>query len=126
MTVPATEPSAHPTVTEQSVLKGIRQMLGLPPGPGPFDLDVIMGINSALMTLEQLGVTLIGSSQINSEQETWEDILVPGTNLSAAKMFIYLSVRLVFDPPRNGFTVTSFEKKIEELTWRLEIQREYP
>jgi hypothetical protein len=81
-------------------------------------------INSTIMGLEQLGVGN-NNYQISSKDDTWGNYLA-GTNinLEAVKSFIYLKVRLIFDPPATSFTIEAYQKQIAEYEWRLTLQAE--
>jgi hypothetical protein len=84
-----------------------------------------MGINTEFMTLSQLGVGPFKGFSITDKTTTWADYL--GTdvvNLQAVKTYIYMKVRLVFDPPSSSFVIDAMQRKIDELTWRLNIQAE--
>ena len=38
------------------------------------------------------------------------------------KEYIYLSVKVLFDPPQNSFTLESYKSEAEELLWRLNVE----
>ena len=102
----------------------IKKMLGLSADYEAFDSDIILFINSAIMELSQLGVCS-PDFQIVTGAETWEDLLKDNSNnglLNGAIEFIYINVRLSFDPPTSGYITTALEKKLERLTWRLRVQ----
>lgn len=105
-----------------SILMSIKKMLGIDPSDTAFDTDVIIHINSVLATLWQLGVGL-EDSQIEVEDNTtlWTDLLTTQQNLTYVKTYVYLKVRIVFDPLATGFVTTSFENQIKELEWRIVV-----
>lgn len=95
-------------------------MLGIDDEDTNFDTDVIININSALMILNQLGVGPASSFYITDNSEIWSDFLGTRINdLNSVKTYVYLKVRLVFDPPTNSFLVTSIDNQLKELEWRL-------
>lgn len=104
-----------------SILNTIKKQLGVPESQEVFDQDIIVLINSALSTLEQLGVGPVGGFAIDDETAEWGDLLGEDLRLNSVKTFVYLSVRLVFDPPATSFAISAFEKRLEELTWRLQV-----
>lgn len=104
-----------------SILNTIKKQLGVPESQEVFDQDIIVLINSALSTLEQLGVGPVGGFAIDDETAEWGDLLGEDLRLNSVKTFVYLSVRLVFDPPATSFAIGAFEKRLEELTWRLQV-----
>lgn len=109
---------------DSSILVSIKQMLGLAFDYHAFDNELVMHINSAIMAAHQLG---IGKSEfmITGEDETWSDWLEETkSKLIAIQQYIYMRVRLAWDPPANSFVVNSMEKQLDELTWRLNVQAE--
>lgn len=108
---------------DESILLTIKKMLGIAGDDTAFDTDVIVCINSAIMTANQLGVGDDGFV-ITGPDETWEDFVGSNKNLESIKLYIYIGVRLAFDPPANSFVVNSLEKQRDELTWRLNVQAE--
>ena len=109
---------------DDSILDSIKKLLGFDPDYTAFDTDIMIHINSVIMGLEQLGVGN-DNYQISSKDDTWGNYLA-GTNinLEAVKSFIYLKVRLIFDPPATSFTIEAYQKQIAEYEWRLTIQAE--
>lgn len=107
-----------------SILTDIKKLLGLTKEYTVFDTDVTIHINSAFMTLNELGVgPESGFILLNGEQE-WSEFLPEGIQLEGVKTYIYLRVKLLFDPPGNSFLVDAIEKQIKELEWRLNVKAE--
>lgn len=107
-----------------SILDSTKKVLGLAKDYDAFDEDVLMHINSTFFNLQQLGVGPVGGFIIEGRDETWESFEVDMTLYSAIKSYVYLSVRLLFDPPATSFGITAMEKQKEEFEWRLNVQRE--
>ncbi len=96
---------------EQSILKSVKKNLGLELDYDVFDHDVITFVNTAFSTLNQLGVGPTTGCIIEDDTSNWDDF-VPLTEkslLSDAKTYIYLRVRLMFDPPTTSYAIKSFE-----------------
>lgn len=108
---------------EQSILLSIKKLLGLDQNYNAFDTDVIISINSILNVLYQLGVSK-DPYQITGEIETWEDYLGDRKDLEMIKSFVYLRVRLLFDPPTVGVLHEAMERQAKELEWRLNFEAE--
>lgn len=110
-----------------SILDTIKQMLGIPSSDTSFDTDIIVHINSVFMTLNQLG---IGDDEtvfsISDKTTEWSSFSSDISNYSELKSYIYLKVRLLFDPPGTSFLIDSMRKAIEESEWRLMIQVPIP
>ena len=108
----------------ENILDSIKKLLGIDETDLNFDQELIMHINSVFMVLHQLGVGPVGGFKISSNEETWTDFVGARLDLESVKSYIYLKVRLLFDPPQNSFLVGSIEKQIEEHEWRLQVQVE--
>lgn len=108
----------------ENILDSIKKLLGIDETDLNFDQELIMHINSVFMVLHQLGVGPVGGFKISSNEEAWADFVGTRLDLESVKSYIYLKVRLLFDPPQNSFLVGSIEKQIEEHEWRLQVQVE--
>ena len=109
----------------ESILTSIKKLLGISEEYTHFDADIIMHINSVFMTLTQLGVGPSRGFIIEDENTSWEDFISDTTKLQAIKTYIYLKVRLVFDPASLGSaTLAAYERQIQELEWRLNVGAE--
>ena len=108
----------------ENILDSIKKLLGIDEADLNFDQELIMHINSVFMVLNQLGVGPVGGFKISSNEEVWTDFVGTRLDLESVKSYIYLKVRLLFDPPQNSFLVSSIEKQIEEHEWRLQVQVE--
>lgn len=109
-----------------SILNTIKQMLGISLGDTAFDTDVIVNINSALMVLNQLGVGPSTIFQIENASAEWADFLEDPNFYSPVKTYIYLKVKMVFDPPSTSFVLSALMDQIKELEWRLNVQVPIP
>lgn len=107
-----------------SILDTIKKLLGISPLDESFDPDIITHINSAFSALQQIGVGPVEGFMIEDKTAVWSDFLGAENTLNSVKTYMYLKVRLVFDPPQNSFLVTSMENQIKELEWRLNVRRE--
>lgn len=115
-----------PDVTRRdSILKSIRKQIGgVDADYTHFDDDLIMGINTYLRVLNQIGVGKEGF-KIEDDSATWADFLNRADDLDEVVSYMYLQVKLLFDPPSSG-TVTESMKAIKnELEWRLNSQVDY-
>lgn len=106
-----------------SILLSVKKMLGIEPDYKVFDQEIIMHINSVLMILEQLGVGQNAPFYISGEDETWGAFLSDDIHfLELVKSYIYLKVRLIFDPPTTGVLHEAMERQVKEFEWRLLVQ----
>jgi len=105
-----------------SILTSIKKLLGPEESDTHFDTDIIMYINSALMILNQIGVGPEAGFSITDKSATWDSYLGANANLEAVKSYIYLKVKLIFDPPSSSALIEAIERQISECEWRLSIQ----
>lgn len=108
-----------------SILNSTKKTLGIQADYLAFDPDIIMFINSTLSTVAQLGVGPSTGFVIEDENDNWSDISGLGDGeLQHLKNFVYMKVRLGFDPPQNSFTIEAIERQARELEFRLNVSRE--
>lgn len=108
----------------ESILSTIKKLVGIAEDDTSFDTDIIIGINTAFATLTQIGVGPIGGFSIQDASDKWTDFFLSSTNLESVKTFIYLKVKLLFDPPANASLLESTNNMINELTFRLNVEAE--
>ena len=108
----------------ESILTSVKKLLGIPEDYIHFDADIIMHINSVFMILTQLGVGPPEGFSIEDDSAIWEDFVSDNTKLQAVKSYVYLRVRLLFDPPQSSAVIDSINRTISELEWRLNIAAE--
>lgn len=104
----------------ESILTSIKKLLGIATEYKHFDDDLIIHINSVLMTLTQLGVGPKEGYSIASEYETWGNFLPDDQkDLHAIKTYVYMKVKLLFDPPMNSTVMEAMNRQINEIEWRI-------
>lgn len=108
----------------ESILTSIKKLLGPGEDDTQFDDDIIIFINGAIMRLNQLGIGPPGGYSITDKNNVWSELIGTREDLDAVKTYIYLKVRLVFDPPQSGFLVDAIKSQIAELESTLNIQAE--
>jgi hypothetical protein len=109
---------------ETSILTSIKKLLGLEETYTAFDPDIIIHINSAFSRLNQLGVGPLIGFRIEDKTALWDYFLQGRLDLETVKSYIYLKVRLIFDPPQTGFLVEAIKEQIKEHEWELNVQAE--
>lgn len=110
-----------------SILTSIKKMLGITEEYTHFDPELIIYINSALMILTQLGVGPENGYVVEDAEDRWSDFIVNKQDLQrmrAIESYVYMRVKLVFDPPPSSATVQAMENQIRELEFRLNIAGE--
>ena len=106
-----------------SILISIKKLLGIPADYTDFDQDIIMHINSVFLVLKQLGVGPKEGFSITGNSEEWTDYIAED-NIQLVKSYIYLKVRLMFDPPMNAALLDAISRQIAEFEWRLNVEIE--
>ena len=106
----------------ESILTTIKKLLGIAEDDTSFDTDVKIHINSVFSIITQLGVGPETGFAITGATETWSDFLSDMSKLEMVKTYVYLKVRLIFDPPQSSRVIESYENQIKELEFRLNVQ----
>lgn len=107
-----------------SILTSIKKLLGIPEDHEHFDADLIIHINSVFLILTQLGVGPSEGFTISDKTARWDEFLPDEKNLEAVKSYMYMKVRLLFDPPLSSAVMECMNRTISELEWRLNVAAE--
>lgn len=107
---------------EESILLSVKALLGPDADYDVFDQDIVIFINSAIATLTQLGIGPSEGFEITGEEETWEDFLGDDMRrINSVKTYIFMKVRLAFDPPASSYVLSAYEDSCKEFEWRLNV-----
>lgn len=109
---------------ENSILTSIKKMIGITEEYTHFDQDIIMHINSVFMILNQMGVGPDKAYSILDKNNTWDEFMEDDDMLHAVKSYVYLKVKMLFDPPSSSSIMDSMNRQISELEWRLNVAAE--
>ena len=104
----------------ESILTSIKKLLGITEEYKHFDEDIIMHINSVFLILTQLGVGPSEGFTIKDDTSMWTDF-VPKDRVELVKSYMYLKVKVLFDPPTNSSVLESTNRMINEFEWRLNV-----
>lgn len=107
-----------------SILVTTKKNLGVAEDDTSFDVDILTHINSVLSVLNQVGVGPVDGFMIEDAVPTWDDFLGSDKRYNAVKTYVYLKVRMYFDPPTTAHLINAMEKQAEELEYRLNVHRE--
>lgn len=110
----------------ESVLISIRDRLGPSETYEHFDTELITEINAAFAVLYQLGVGPVKGFEISDSSTTWNEFTDNIVVQNFVREYVYLSVKLVFDPPENSSLLQSYKQRKDELEWRLTTAVEFP
>ena len=104
----------------ESILTSIKKLLGIDENYTHFDADIIMHINSVFSILTQMGVGPANGFSISGKDDTWSAFIMDKPNIfSLVKSYVYMKVRLLFDPPLSSAAIESINRQISEFEWRL-------
>ena len=109
---------------DNGILTSVKLQLSLMPEDDSFDDELVIHINAAFSVLTQLGVGPKEGFFITGQNETWDDYVVDIVQASMAKQYVYLKVRMLFDPPSNSTVFNKMKEMAEEYEWRLRLQAE--
>lgn len=109
---------------EPSILKSTKKILGVGDADTSFDVDIMTHINSVLAVLTQVGIGPDNGYMIEDDTATWDAFIGTDPRLNLVKTYLYLKVRLLFDPPGTSYAINAMEKQIAEFEWRLNVMRE--
>lgn len=107
---------------QDSILISIKKLLGISKDCIDFDTDIKIHINTVLMNLDQLGIIIPKSFSINDNSQKWSEIINDQEKIDSIKTYVYLKVKLIFDPPLSSAVMEANTQCISELEWRLTVQ----
>lgn len=111
-------------IDDGSILMSIKKLLNVAHDDPAFDTDIGMLINNEFMTLHQLGIGPDEGFAITDADTAWSDFSDDKTLIETVKTFVYLRVRMIFDPPASSVVADAINSRINELEWRLNVQAE--
>lgn len=107
-----------------SILTSTKKILGVGADYAAFDIDIITHINSSLSIISQIGIGPEAGFFIVDDEAEWSDIGLPDNQLALLRTYVYLKVRMLFDPPSTSFVIDAMNKQIAEHEARLSYYRE--
>ena len=108
----------------ESILTSIKKLLGMTEDYTAYDDQIIIHVNSVFMILTQIGVGPEDGFAIKDKEAAWNDFVSDETKLELVKSYVYLKVKLLFDPPSNSSVIESINRQINEFEWRLNVKAE--
>lgn len=107
------------TANPASILDSTKQVLGVQSDDESFDIDIIMHVNTCFRILDQLGTGPAGGFVVTDRTQLWSDF--DPAIIMLVKSYVYITVRLLFDPPVTSFGLDAAFKIRDELGWRINI-----
>lgn len=109
-------------VDDTNVLQSTKKNLGIVPECTDFDSQVLMFINSAFSTLHQLGIGPDEGVEVTDATD-WS-VVISKPRFNFIKSYVYMKVRLMFNPPTSSFALNEMTKEVSELEWRIRSEVE--
>lgn len=136
VTDPVTEdPTPTPTpdpyaFDEDNILLSVKNYLGLLPTYTPFDARLIIDINTALSTTNQLGVGIQGYTISQQAPGSWSAFLAnelaDNNPIHEVKTYVAKKTQMMFDPPTSGILMNAMTENLKELECRITYHKETP
>lgn len=105
----------------ESILTSIKKMLGIIEECTDFDTDIIIHINTVFGILSQIGAGPSDGFSISDKTAVWTDFVGDQMNLEFVKTYVYLKVKMIFDPPASSSIEKTYNETIAELESRISI-----
>lgn len=110
------------TPPSDSILNTTKKLLNIPAEYTPFDMDIILHINSVFSALHQMGVGPSTPFMITGAETPWTLFIGSQTGIDSVRSYMASKVRLIFDPPATSFAQESLKEVIREYEWRLLVR----
>lgn len=102
-----------------SILTSVKKMLGIETEYEHFDADILMHINSVFSILTQLGVGPASGFTVTDDKTNWVEFMQDEPKLNLVKSYMFLKVKLLFDPPMSSAVLECYKTQISEYESRL-------
>lgn len=110
-----------------SILNSIKKLLGIAADYTQFDADIIIHINSVFLTLAEIGVGPDKGFFVTDAEDKWSDYISDNdTLLNAVKTYMFLKVKMLFDPSLTSSVTDLMKEEVKELEWRLNVYVDPP
>ena len=103
----------------ESILTSVKKLLGITEDCTDFDSDIILHINTVFTILSQMGVGPEEGFSIEDKSKKWDEFISNKLYFESVKTYVFLKVKLLFDPPLSTAVMESINRMISELEWRL-------
>lgn len=111
---------------ENSILNSVKKVCDIDTSNTDFDDQLIMIINSVIMTLRQIGIGPENGYFITGSSETWSNYITDLSMLQSVKPYVCYKTKLIFDPSANAQINSSIKEMLSEYEWRLNIEIDIP
>lgn len=89
-----------------------------------FDVNIVIAINSVLAVLSDIGISEVDNVCLDiGDTITWDALLEGRTDIEYIKSYVYLKVKMLFDPPSSAALLDAYNRQIAEFEWRLNTKQ---
>ena len=110
-------------VNNESILMSIKKMLNVDSEEQAFDTEIGTFINAEFMNLHQLGIGPEGFAVYDADVR-WTDFSQDESLIQTVKEYVFMRVKMIFDPPGSSVVADAINSRIAELEFRLNVQAE--
>lgn len=107
-----------------SILISIKKLLGITEEDTSFDTDIVIHINSVFSELTQIGFGPKEGYFITGKDNLWSEVIQDKKTLEMIKTYIYLKVKIIFDPPLSSSTLETYKQEVQRYEWRINSEVE--
>ena len=107
-----------------SILISIKKLLGITEEDTSFDTDIMIHINSVFSELTQIGFGPKEGYFITGKDNLWSEVIQDKKTLEMIKTYIYLKVKIIFDPPLSSSTLETYKQEVQRYEWRINSEVE--
>ncbi len=108
-----------------SILDSMKQLLGMNIDDEDFNAELIIHINSVFTILHDIGVGPVDGFSIGDETATWDLYPVNSMMRDLIKTYMFLKIKMVFDPSASSSITETTKSLLAEYEWRLQGMSEY-
>lgn len=111
-------------LSSESILTSIKKMLNIGEDYTHFDTDIIIHINDVFSNLTQIGIGPVGGFFISDSSTTWGEYVSDTLKINHVRIYVYMKVKMIFDPPSSSAAMEAMKESIKEHEWRLNVAAE--
>lgn len=104
---------------EPSIFKSTKVMLDIAPDDESFDGQIMTLINGAFSDLSDLGAGPSAGVAITGDGELWASLTESPATTNRIRTWLWLKVRLQFDPPQTSFLIDLLQKQLDKAEWQI-------
>jgi len=107
-----------------SILDSMKDALSVPLEDNGYDEELLMHINTIFFKISQLGVGPETPFVIEDNTSEWTDFISDISTIAMIKSYMYLELRMLFDPPSNSSLASAMKEQIKEYEWRMNVAKD--